>query len=73
MILKMIFGPVETSPENLLGVRPRSLGTNSGQACKSVHLQQACQMILLLAEVWDPLICDNKCNHFQFSHVMKNF
>ena len=51
MILKMIFGPVETSPENLLGVRPGSLGTNSGHACKSVHLQQACQMILLLAEV----------------------
>lgn len=55
MILKMIFGPVETSPENLLDVHLRSLGTETVDRPISL-LQQARQMALLLAKVWEPLI-----------------
>lgn len=50
MILKMIFGPVETSPENLLDVHLRSLGTETVDKPISL-LQQARQMALLLAKV----------------------
>lgn len=72
MILKMIFGPLETSPENLSDVHPRSLETETVDRPLSL-LQQVLQMILLLAKVWEPLIYDNKYSCFQFSHVMTNF
>lgn len=69
MILKWSSWPVETSLENLLDVHLRSLGTETDRPISL--LQQARQMALLLAKVWEPLIYDSKYNRFQFSHVMK--